>query len=157
MQSERLLIVLGHAQKGGLVVLHERLVYRALGIGSDAAEASVGHSELFEASLVEEYPVTEELELSALQVGGEIQERHVEDLLELLVVLVLSSALLIVSLFDILAELLGSIPLLLLQKRIVFLDNLFFESKRNLSGLTHQESRCFLVHHLVEAKLVDIY
>ena len=34
-----------------------------------------------------------------------------EDLLELLVVLVLSSALLIVSLFDILAELLGSIPL----------------------------------------------
>lgn len=80
-----------------------------------------------------------------------------EDLLELLVVLVLSSALLIVSLFDILAELLGSIPLLLLQKRIVFLDNLFFESKRNLSGLTHQESRCFLVHHLVEAKLVDIY
>ena len=72
VQSERLLIVLGHAQKGGLVVLHERLVYRALGIGSDAAEASVGHSELFEASLVEEYPVTEELELSALQVGGEI-------------------------------------------------------------------------------------
>ena len=78
-------------------------------------------------------------------------------LLELLVVLVLSSALLIVSLFDVLADLLGSVPLLLLQKRVVFLDDLLFQSKRNLGGFTHQEGRCFLLHHLVEAKLVNIY
>ena len=50
-------------------------------------------------------------------------------LLELLVVLVLSSALLIVSLFDVLANLLGSVPFLLLQKRVVFLDDLLFQSK----------------------------
>ena len=78
-------------------------------------------------------------------------------LFELLVVLILSSALLIVSLFDVLADLLGSVPLLLLQKRVVFLDDLLFQSERNLGGLTHQEGRCFLLHHLVEAKLVNIY
>ena len=60
-------------------------------------------------------------------------------LFELLVVLVLSSALLVVSLLDVLADLLRSVPFLLLQKRVVFLDDLFFQSERNLGGLAHQE------------------
>ena len=73
VQGQGLLIVLGHAQEGGLIVLHERLVYWALSVGSDPAESTLGHSELFKAGLVEEDPVTEELELGALQVGGEIE------------------------------------------------------------------------------------
>ena len=80
-----------------------------------------------------------------------------KDLLQLRLVLILCSALLVVSLLDVFANFLGTVPLLLLQKRIVLFDHLFFEGIRNLSSFTHEESGCLLLHHMVEAKLVNIY
>ena len=80
-----------------------------------------------------------------------------EDLFQLLGVLVLCSALLVVSLFDVFADLLGTVPLLLLQEGIVLFDHLLFQGKGNLSCLTHEESGGLLLHHLIEAELVDVY
>ena len=80
-----------------------------------------------------------------------------KDLFKLFLVLILRSALLVVSLFDVFADLLGTVPLLLLQEGIVLFDHLFLEGIWNLSSLTHEESGCLLLHHLVQAKLVNVY
>ena len=138
-------------------MLHERLVDRTLGVLRDPSKSTLARAQFFKACLVQKDPITKKFEFCALQITREVQQRHMKDLLQLLLVLILRSTLLVVSLFDVFAYFLGSVSLLLLQKRIVLFDHLFFESIRNLSSLTHEESRCLLCHHLVETKLVNVY
>ena len=138
-------------------MLHERLVDRTLGVLRDTSESTLAHAQLFKTCLVQKDPITKKFELCALQVTREVQQRHMKDLFQLLLVLILCSALLVVSLFYVFAYFLGTVSLLLLQKRIVLFDHLFLEGIWNLSSLTHEESRCLLLHHLVQAKLVNVY
>ena len=138
-------------------MLHERLVDRTLGVLRDPSQSTLAHAQFFKTCLVQKDPITKKFELCALQVTREVQQRHMKDLFQLLLVLILRSALLAVSLFYVLAYFLGTISLLLLQKRIVLFDHLLLEGIWNLSSLTHEESGCLLLHHLVEAKLVNVY
>ena len=134
----------------------DRHEHRGLLISGNSSKPTITHTQLFDAGLVQEDPVTEQLELCRLQEGWEVEQWRMQNLIQCWDVCILLLALVVISLFDIFSNFLRSVSLLLLGEGVIFFNHHVPKAVGNLEPFSHQVSWRLLSHDAFMTELVDV-